>query len=120
MTVRALLMAVGAALPAPALAETGWSCLFTVECAAAGDCTGVEISTEIGLLDHEATLFFTEAAEAVAATTVFEGDASAVFVTHDPDAATNLITIAADGTALRSRHGPGSRAVTYFGSCEEM
>lgn len=107
---------------APARAETGYSCAFTVACEAAGGCAPTEILTEIGL-SEEGDMAFLDARSAALPALALSDPGSTPFViaTTAPGAESDLITIHADGTALRSRHpaDPGSPATTYFGICEE-
>lgn len=106
----------------PAWAETGFSCAFTVACEAAGGCVPVDILTEIGLSEDGAMAFLDADADALPALTLSSPGASpTVFATTAPGAESDLITIHADGTALRSRHpaDPGRPVTTYFGICEE-
>lgn len=109
-------------LATPALAETGYSCAFTVACEAAGSCVPAEIRTEIGLSEDGAMAFLNTDAAALPALILSEAESSPfVIATTAPGVESDLITIHADGTALRSRHpaDPGSPATTYFGICEE-
>lgn len=108
---------------APAGAETGYSCAFSVACEAAGGCAPVSIETEIGLTDEGATAFLSAEATALPAQ-ILSGDATTrpvVLATRAAGLESDLITIYADGTALRSRHpaAPGTPATTFFGICEE-
>ena len=109
-------------LAAPALAETGYSCAFTVACEAAGGCAPVEVQTEIGFSEDGAMAFLDADADALPALSLTGEDVPPFTIaTATPGAESDLITIHADGTALRSRHpaDPGSPAITYFGICEE-
>ncbi len=110
-------------LPLPALAETGFACAFTVSCEAAGGCEPAQITTEIGAHDENAAIFLTANSAAIPATRLSAPDRrTQVFVAHEDGGSSDLITIHADGTALHSTHSLNgdARAVTYFGSCEEM
>jgi len=107
---------------APAWAETGYSCAFTVACEAAGGCAPVQIQTEIGMNEDGTLAFLDASAAALPALTLSEtGGTPFVIATSAPGAESDLITIHADGTALRSRHpaDPGHPATTLFGICEE-
>ncbi|WP_420394786.1 hypothetical protein [Nioella sp.] len=109
-------------LAAPAMAETGYSCAFTVACEAAGGCEPAEIRTEIGMSEDGITAFLNADADPLPALSLSDADSSPFSIaTTVPGAESDLITIHADGTALRSRHpaNPGSPAITYFGTCEE-
>lgn len=109
-------------LAAPAFAETGYSCAFTVACEAAGGCEPADIQTEIGLSEDGTLAFLDADADALPALSLSApGSTPFVIATTAPGAESDLITIHADGTALRSRHpaDPGSPATTYFGICEE-
>ena len=107
---------------APAMAETGYSCTFTVACEAAGGCEPAAIEIEIGVSEEGAMAFLEADADALPALSLSDADSSSFSIaTTVPGAESDLITIHADGTALRSRHpaNPGSPAITYFGICEE-
>lgn len=109
-------------LAAPAWSETGYSCAFSVACEVAAGCEPAEIQTEIGLIEDGAMVFLNADAAALPALILSDADSAAfVIATTVPGAESDLITIHADGTALRSRHpaNPGSPAITYFGICEE-
>ena len=97
-------------------------CAFTVACEAAGSCEPAEIRTEIGMSEDGITAFLdADAAPLPALSLTDEGESPFTIATTAPGAESDLITIHADGTALRSRHpaDPGSPAITYFGICEE-
>ncbi|MGI3184170.1 hypothetical protein [Nioella aestuarii] len=109
-------------LATPAMAETGYSCAFTVACEAAGSCAPAEIQTEIGTGEDGVMAFLEADAAPLPALTLSDEDSMPFTIaTTAPGAESDLITIHADGTALRSRHpaDPGSPATTYFGICEE-
>lgn len=109
-------------LASPAMAETGYSCVFTVACEAAGSCEPAAIEIEIGIGEDGILAFLETDAAPVPALSLSDADSSPFTIaTTVPGAGSDLITIHADGTALRSRHpaNPGSLAITYFGICEE-
>lgn len=107
----------------PALAETGQSCSFSVACEAAGGCAPVEIETEIGLSEDGAMAFLSAGADPLPALSLSAtGAVPLVYaVRGGQTGGSDLITIHADGTALRSHHpgAPGAPATTFFGTCEE-
>ncbi len=107
-------------LASPVGAETGFACAFTVACAVAGDCEPVEIATEIAVSAEDGQwIFLTATSGALPASRLSAVAAEVqVFSAHLDDVASTLVTINADGTALRSLHHGGTEAITYFGVCE--
>ena len=106
----------------PAQAETGQSCAFTVACEAAGGCVPSDVETEIGMAEDGAIAFLSAGAGPLPATTLSAPQTSPrIYAVAGADGDSDLITIHADGTALRSHHpsSPGAPATTYFGTCEE-
>lgn len=105
----------------PALAETGYSCAFTVACAAPGDCEAIEELTEIATSEAGEWIFLGATAAALPAFRLpgREGGAE-VFATNGAGGTGTRITVNPDRTALLSRHRDAVGAATLFGTCEVM
>lgn len=111
-----------ALLGSPVMAETGYSCAFTVACEVAGDCEPVEILTEIAVSAEDGEWIFLSATAAArpALRISAASDETQVFTAHLDGVDSTLMTINANGTAMRSLHHDGTEAATYFGVCEEV
>lgn len=124
MLKRALLMGLGLALlsvillPMPAMADTGYSCSFTVQCGAAGECGPADRSAEIGTTGSQTWIFLDDTAGPLPAVRLSGHGPSQPFGVIGTGPAAALLTIYADGTALMSQHRDADGAITYFGSCE--
>ncbi len=107
----------------PALAEDGFSCVFTVACDDTRGCDVADIMTEIALAEDGPTVFLSAAPDHISARRLSdEGETPIAFAADIPGVEANLITINADGTASRSHQSadPAQPTVTYFGTCQEI
>jgi len=105
-------------LATPIMAETGYSCAFTVECAAAGECGPADRLAEIGIADEEIWIFLSDTSGPLPALRLSGHGPTQPFAAFGTGPASALLTIGADGTALMSQHRENDGAVTYFGTCE--
>jgi hypothetical protein len=105
-------------LATPLMAETGYSCTFTVECVAAGECGPADRLAEIGIAGEETWIYLSETAGPLPALRLSGHGPAQPFAAFGTGPASALLTINSDGTALLSQHRGDGGAVTYFGTCE--
>lgn len=105
-------------LASPLAAETGYSCSFTVECAAAGDCGPADRAAEIGISGEETWIFLSESSGPLPALPLSGHGPDLPFAAFGTGPSSALLTVNPDGTALLSQHPGGDSAITYFGTCE--
>lgn len=105
-------------LARPLIAETGYTCVFTVECIAAGDCAPADRRAEIGISGEDTWIFLSETSGPLPAVRLSGHGPAQPFGALGTGPASALLTIEADGTALMSQHPGGGGAITYFGTCE--
>lgn len=100
-----------------------WACEFTVECIAGETCSESDFDVEILAADHEGLLFLSSLVGDVPVDRLTEaGTLPAAYASAGHDGPSEMLTIAADGTALMSAHilDGATMSVTYFGACEEF
>ena len=119
----ALLIAAScAAAPAIAMAEP-WHCRFTVECAASLGCEAAGFDARLIAADHAGELFLSTAmGDSPIIRLTPQGVLPASYAGSSRSATAELVTIAADRTAIMSLHlfDGEATAITYFGTCEEL
>jgi len=105
-------------LATPLMAETGYSCTFSVECAAAGECGPADRVAEIGISGEDTWIFLSETAGPLPGVRLSGHGPALPFAAFGTGPASALLTINSDRTALLSQHPGDGGAVTYFGTCE--
>lgn len=105
-------------LATPLTAETAYSCNFTVECVAAGDCGLADRQVEIGLTGDGIWIYLSETSGPMPAISLSGHGPALPFAAIGTGPASGLLTINPGGTALFSQHRDDGSAVTYFGTCE--
>jgi hypothetical protein len=123
LPLHALIIAASCAqAPAMALAEP-WHCRFTVECAASLGCEAVGFDARLIAADHAGELFLsTTMGDSPIIRLTPQGVLPASYAGTSRSATAELVTIAADRTAIMSLHifDGEATAITYFGTCEEL
>ena len=105
-------------LATPLIAETGYSCTFTVECVVAGDCGPADRQAEIGMTGEDTWIFLSDTAGPLPAVRLSGHGPALPFAAFGTGPASALLTILPGDTALLSQHRDDGSAVTYFGTCE--
>jgi hypothetical protein len=116
------MMILAAFVAVPATAEP-YRCDFTAECVSGQDCTESAYGIEISTLDHEGQLYISSVIGTTTTQQIsLEGQLPRVYASLAEGGPTEMISINADNTALMTTHftAPGSFAVTYFGTCEDL
>ena len=106
----------------PALAEP-WACAFTVECNVTEGCDSTGFQAQVIAADHAGDLFLRTAMGASPLTRLTpEGALPVSYAGATHDGIAELLTIAADRTAILTLHmfDGTAAAITHFGTCEEM
>ena len=107
----------------PSWAENGFTCRFDVDCVTGG-CTSTETRFEIGrAADSGAWVFLDPDSNGAEALALSEPENEVqVFVFHDPEFSTVLLTLYPNGRAVYSAHTINSATdvTTGYGFCEAL
>ena len=120
--IRLALSAALCAAPLSAAADA-WACSFTAECSVTEGCTTAGFTARLIAADHADELFLSTAMGDSPVMRLSAADAlPASFAGASRAGAAELLTIAADRTAILSVHlfEGAAAAITYFGTCEEL